>query len=68
MNNPKYVLFSHIPSHLVIYYLGNSENFIENMGFLVVGKKEMSIYNFFNSVSDKLHLIIATKSINNNTE
>jgi len=58
MNNQKYVLFSHISSNSIIYYLENNKNFIENMGFLVVGKKKMSIYNFFNSVSDKLHLII----------
>ena len=47
MNEPKYGLFSHIPSHLIIYYLGNCENFTENMGFLIVEKKEMEIYNFF---------------------
>ncbi|CAB4432950.1 unnamed protein product [Rhizophagus irregularis] len=58
----KYTLFSHIPSNFIIYYLGNCENFTENMGFLIVGKKEMMIYNFFNSVIDKLQLIIATKS------
>ncbi|CAB5392614.1 unnamed protein product [Rhizophagus irregularis] len=62
----KYVLFSYIPSHLIIYYLGNCENFTENMGFLIVGKKEMTIYNFFNSVIDKLQLIISTKSIDDN--
>ncbi len=55
-------------SHLIIYYLGNCENFTENIGFLIVGKKEMAIYNSFNSVIDKLQLIIATKSINDNTE
>ncbi|CAB4493221.1 unnamed protein product [Rhizophagus irregularis] len=65
-DEPKYVLFSHIPSHLIIYYLGNCENFTENMGFLIVGKKEMTIYNFFNSVIDKLQLIISTKSIDDN--
>ena len=58
MNEPKYGLFSHIPSHLIIYYLGNCENFTENMGFLIVGKKEMEIYNFFKSVIDKLQLIV----------
>ncbi|GBC52657.2 hypothetical protein GLOIN_2v1787768 [Rhizophagus irregularis DAOM 181602=DAOM 197198] len=68
IDEPKYVLFSHIPSHLIIYYLGNCENFTENMEFLIVGKKEMAIYNFFNSVIDKLQLIIATKSINDNAE
>jgi hypothetical protein len=35
------------------------------MGFLIVREKEMIIYNFFNSVIDKLQLIIAMKSINN---
>ncbi|GET53183.1 hypothetical protein GLOIN_2v1770412 [Rhizophagus irregularis DAOM 181602=DAOM 197198] len=35
IDEPKYVLFSHIPSHLIIYYLGNCENFTENMGFLI---------------------------------
>jgi hypothetical protein len=68
MGESKYVLFSHIPSHLIIYYLGNCENFTENMGFLIVGKREMEIYNFFNSVIDKLQLIAATKSINDNAE
>ena len=64
MNELKYGLFSHIPSHLIIYYryLGNCDNFTENMGFLIVGKKEMEIYNFFKSVIDKLQLIIGTKS------
>ncbi|PKK59624.1 hypothetical protein RhiirC2_794579 [Rhizophagus irregularis] len=33
------------------------------MGFLIVGKKEMAIYSFFNSVIYKLQLIIATNSI-----
>ncbi|PKY61322.1 hypothetical protein RhiirA4_550920 [Rhizophagus irregularis] len=47
MDEPKYILFSHIPSHLFIYYLGNCKNFTENMGFLIVGKKEMAIYSFF---------------------
>ena len=46
MDEPKYVLFSHIPSHLIIYYLENCENFIENMEFLIIGKKEIAIYNF----------------------
>jgi hypothetical protein len=68
MDEPKYVLFSHVPSHLIIYYLGDCETFTENMGFLIVRKKEMAIYNFFNSVIDKLQLVIATKSINDNTE
>jgi hypothetical protein len=63
MDEPKYILFLHIPSHLIIYYLRNCENFTENMGFLIVGKKKMAIYNFFNSVINKLQLIIATKSI-----
>ena len=67
VNGPKYVLFSHIPSQTIIYYLGIRENFTKNMGFLIVGEKEMAIYNFFNSVIDKLQLII-TKSINNNAE
>jgi len=49
----KYLLFSHISSRSVIYYLGNCETFTENMGFLIVGKREMTIYNFFNSVKDK---------------
>ena len=62
MDEPKYALFSHIPSHLIIYYLGNCENFTENIEFLIVRKKEIAIYNFFNSVIDKLQLIIATKS------
>ncbi|PKC14928.1 hypothetical protein RhiirA5_408837 [Rhizophagus irregularis] len=66
MDEPKYVLFSHIPSHLFIYYLGNCKNFTENMGFLIVGKKEMAIYSFFNSVIYKLQLIIATKSYDKN--
>lgn len=65
-DEPKYALFSHIPSHLIVYYLGNCENFTENMGYLIVGKKEMTIYNFFNSVIDKLQLIISTKSIDDN--
>jgi len=47
VDEPKYVLFSHIPSHSIIYYLGNCETFTENMGFLIVGKKEMAIYKFF---------------------
>ena len=68
MDEPKYVFFSHISSHLIIYCLGNCKNFIENMEFLIVEKKEMAIYNFFNSVIDKLQLIIATKSINGNAE
>jgi len=54
----RYFLFSHIPSYSIIYYLGNCEIFTENMGFLIVGKREMSIYNFFNSVIDKLQLIM----------
>ena len=54
----KYLLFSHISSCSIIYYLGNCETFTENMGFLIVGKREMTIYNFFNSVKDKLQLIL----------
>ncbi|RIA84771.1 hypothetical protein C1645_831811 [Glomus cerebriforme] len=68
MNESKYVLFSHIPSHLIIYYLGSCENFTENMGYLIVRKKEMAIYNFFKSIIDKLQLIIATKLTNGNAE
>jgi hypothetical protein len=55
---PRYILFSHIPSHLIIYYLGNCEAITENMGFIIVGKQEMEIYNFFNSVKDRLQLIL----------
>ena len=44
----RYILFSHIPSRSIIYYLGNCETCTENMGFIIVGKKEMDIYNFFN--------------------
>lgn len=54
----KYILFSHIPSNLIIYYLGNCETCIDNMGFIIVGKKEMVIYNFFNTVKNKLQLML----------
>jgi len=38
---------------LVVQFLA-----IENMGFLIVGKREMTIYNFLNSVKDKLQLLL----------
>ena len=38
--------------------LGNCETFTENMGFLIVRKREITIYNFFNLVKDKLQLIL----------
>ncbi|POG59125.1 hypothetical protein GLOIN_2v1789518 [Rhizophagus irregularis DAOM 181602=DAOM 197198] len=56
--SPKYILYSHISSNSIIYYLGNCETCKENMGFIIVGKREMEIYNFFNSVKDKLQLIL----------
>ena len=59
VTDSKYILFSHIPSHSIIYYLGNCETCTEStMGFIIVGKKEMDIYNFFNSVKDKLQLML----------
>ncbi|CAB4376112.1 unnamed protein product [Rhizophagus irregularis] len=54
----KYILYSHISSNSIIYYLGNCETCKENMGFIIVGKREMEIYNFFNSVKNKLQLIL----------
>ncbi len=57
----RYILFSHIPSHLIIYYLENSESCIENMGFMIIEKKEIEIYNFFNSIINKLQLILMNK-------
>ncbi|RIA81575.1 hypothetical protein C1645_836782 [Glomus cerebriforme] len=68
INELKYVLFSHISSYLIIYYLSSCENFTENMGYLIVGKKEIAIYNFFKLIIDKLQLIIATKLTNGNAE
>lgn len=58
IENSRYILFSHIPSHSIIYYLGNCEICAENIGFIVLGKQEIKIYNFFNSVKDKLRLIL----------
>jgi len=57
----RYILFLHIPNHLIIYYLENSESCIKNIGFMIIGKKEMKIYNFFNSIIDKLQLILMNK-------
>ena len=57
----RYILFSHISSHSIIYYLGNCETCTKNMGYMIVRKREMEIYNFFNSVKDKLQLIINNK-------
>ncbi|RIA83834.1 hypothetical protein C1645_833202 [Glomus cerebriforme] len=50
------------------YIDSNCENFTENMGYLIVKKKEMAIYNFFKSIINKLQLIIATKLTNGNAE
>ena len=57
----KYILFSHIPSHLIIYYLENCKSYTKNMRFIIVRKKEMEIYNFFNSIIDKLQLKLMNK-------
>jgi hypothetical protein len=40
MDEPKYVLFSHIPSHLIVYYLGKmyiktGKNYVYFIGFLI---------------------------------
>ncbi len=34
---------------------------IENMGFMIIEKKEIEIYNFFNSIINKLQLILMNK-------
>ena len=50
--------FSHIFSHSIIYYLGNCKTCTENMGYIIVKKREMEIYNFFNSVKkNSRHLV-----------
>ncbi|RIA99077.1 hypothetical protein C1645_811809 [Glomus cerebriforme] len=66
-------LLSYISVCIYIEQLSNifgcsCENFTENMGYLIVRKKEMAIYNFFKSIIDKLQLIIATKLTNGNAE
>ena len=54
----RYVLFSHISSRSIIYYLGNCESCTENMGYIIVTKKEMEIYTFLDSVKSTLQMII----------
>ena len=50
--------FLHIFSHSIIYYLKNCKTCIENMGYIIVKKREMEIYNFFNSVKENpRHLV-----------
>ena len=50
--------FSHISSHSIIYYLGNCKACTENMGYIIVKKRKMEIYNFFNSVKkNSRHLV-----------
>ena len=53
--------FSHFSSYSIIYYLGNCKTCTENMEYMIVRKRKMEIYNFFNSVKDKLQLIINNK-------
>jgi len=53
--------FSHLSSYSIIYYLGNCKTCTENMKYMIVKKRKMEIYIFFNSVKDKLQLIINNK-------
>lgn len=58
IKNSRYILFSHILSYLIIYYLENCEICAENIGFIILEKQEIKFYNFFNSVKDKLQLLL----------
>jgi len=55
--------FSHISSHSIIYYLRNYKIYTKNIGYIIVKKREMEIYNFFNSVKESPKHLVGSRKL-----